>query len=82
MDAERAYERFWFQLSDLRNGLRDESRPTAKFVERAGDVYRIEPEVFDVDVWRFDQLIETASSGEAVRDSLQAVTELHSGELL
>jgi DNA-binding SARP family transcriptional activator len=33
-------------------------------------------------VWRFDRLIEGAASGEAVRDSLQAVAELHSGQLL
>lgn len=82
MDAERAYERFWFQLSDLRRGLRNDSQPTAKFVDRSGDVYRVQPEIFDVDVWRFDELLGKAASGEMVRESLQAATDLYREELV
>lgn len=82
MDAERAYERFWFQLSDLRRGLRNDSQPTAKFIDRSGDVYRVQPEIFDVDVWRFDELLGKAASGEMVQESLQAATDLYREELL
>lgn len=81
-DPDRAAEKFWKQLGDMRRGLRSESNPTAKFVERSGDIYRVETGEFDVDVWRFDRLFAEAGQGRKSRESLAAAADLYRGELL
>jgi DNA-binding SARP family transcriptional activator len=65
----------------MRRGLRSESSPTAKFVKRSGDIYRVDINEFDVDVWRFDHLLADAQGNKA-RESLSAAAALCEGELL
>lgn len=58
VDPDRGLDRFWARLGELRTRPRSELAPSAKFIDRAGgDTYRIERDVFDVDVWRFDELL-------------------------
>lgn len=80
-DPDRATEKFWKQLGDMRRGLRSEPNPTAKFVERSGDIYRVEIDEFDVDVWRFDHLLAAAQEKKS-REVLSAAADLCKGELL
>jgi hypothetical protein len=65
----------------MRRGLRSEPNPTAKFVERSGDIYRVEIDDFDVDVWRFDHLLAGAQEKKS-REVLSAAADLCKGELL
>jgi len=81
-DPDQAAEKFWKQLGDMRRGLRSESNPTAKFIERSGDIYRVETDEFEVDVWRFDRLLAEAAEGNKTRESLSAAADLCGGELL
>jgi DNA-binding SARP family transcriptional activator len=78
----QATEKFWKQLGDMRRGLRSEAHPTAKFVDRSGDIYRVETDQFDVDVWRFDRLLAEGKQGIKSRESLAAAADLYPGELL
>jgi DNA-binding SARP family transcriptional activator len=81
-DPDQASEKFWKQLGDMRRGLRSESNPTAKFVERSGDIYRVETDEFDVDVWCFDHLLAKAAQGNNPRETLAAAADQYRGELL
>lgn len=81
VDPEKGVQRFKFQLQKIRSHLRNDRIPTAKIIEKAGDVLRPQVELFDVDVWEFDRLLESASEdgGEA---ALAAAADLCRGELL
>ena len=81
-DPDQAAEKFWAQLGDIRRSLRHESNPTAKFVDKSGDIYRVDPADFDVDVWRFDRLLAQADKGDGVREALNGAVDLYRGELL
>lgn len=59
-DPKQGVERFWFQLRTVRNHLRSNQAPTAKFIVRDDEIYRPTSELFDVDVWEFDRLIANA----------------------
>lgn len=80
VDPDRGLDRFWARLGELRTCLRSELAPSAKFIDRAGgDAYRVERELFDVDVWRFDELL--ASDDDSLGNLISAA-ELYRGELL
>ncbi len=81
VDPEKGVQRFKFQLQKIRSHLRSDRIPTAKIIEKAGDVLRPQADLFDVDVWEFDRLLGSASEedGEA---ALAAAADLCRGELL
>ncbi|MDQ3963602.1 MAG: LysM peptidoglycan-binding domain-containing protein [Actinomycetota bacterium] len=81
VEPEKGAQRFKFQLQKIRTHFRTDERPTAKFIERAGDVLLPQADLFDVDVWEFDRLIESAAreDSEAI---LAACADLYGGELL
>jgi two-component SAPR family response regulator len=55
-ETEQGIQRFKFQLRTIRQRLRNDLTPTAKFIDKFGDVYKPVPEHFSVDVWDFDQM--------------------------
>lgn len=81
-DPAKGIDKFWFQMRTVRNHLRNDGAPTAKFIDKFDDAYRPVPELFDVDVWDFDRLIADAAAGENVRASLSKVADLYRGDLL
>jgi DNA-binding SARP family transcriptional activator len=81
-DPDKAAEKFSAQLGDIRRSLRHPSSPTAKFVDKSGDIYRVESADFDVDVWRFDSFLAQASKGDGVREALKGAADIYRGELL
>jgi DNA-binding SARP family transcriptional activator len=54
-----------------------------KFIARSGDIYRVQPDLFDVDVWEFERLLD-----EADRDTnrpaelLRVAGDLYRGALV
>lgn len=56
--------------------------PTAKFIDKSGDIYRVESADFDVDVWRFDRFLAQAAKGDGVREALNGAVDLCRGEFL
>jgi hypothetical protein len=55
-DVAKGVDKFWFQMRTVRNHLRNDNAPTAKFIDKFDDAYRPVPELFIVDVWAFDRL--------------------------
>jgi DNA-binding SARP family transcriptional activator len=80
-DPEQVIQRFKFQLKTIRQRLRNDLAPTAKFIDKIGDVYRPAPEHFSVDVWDFDLHLR-AAKGSRPLESLSQAVELYRGELL
>jgi two-component SAPR family response regulator len=80
-ETERGVERFKFQLKNVRNHLRSDLAPTAKFIDKIGDVYRPVPELFLIDVWQFDLHLAEAEGSSAIESLSQAI-ELYRGDLL
>ena len=57
----RERERFWTALGNLRSMLRKATGASElKAIERDGDRYRVDPTVFAVDLWRFQQALAAA----------------------
>lgn len=81
VDPEKGVQRFKFQLQKVRSHLRNDRIPTAKIIEKVGDVLRPQPELFDVDVWEFDRLLESASV-DGAEATLAAAADLCRGDLL
>lgn len=75
-------QRFWSTLTKLRSGLRSNMAHSAKFIRRIGETYRIEPELFEVDVWTFDRLLQNAIQGDDAKERLVAAVETYKGALL
>lgn len=80
-EPEQGIQRFKFQLRTIRQRLRNDLTPTAKFIDKFGDVYKPVPEHFSVDVWQFDRCLAVAKEPAAMESLSQAV-ELYRGELL
>lgn len=77
-------KRFAQQLFKLRKALRTDARPEAKFVSTTADIYRIDPDLFDVDVWTFDRLVtESRGTGaKSARELFETIASLYRGDLL
>lgn len=80
-ETEQGINRFKFQLRKVRDHLRSDRAPTAKFIDKTGDSYRPTSELFSVDVWQFDRLLAKAEEGSAIQSLSEAVA-LYRGELL
>lgn len=54
-----------------------------KFVARSGEIYRVQPELFDVDVWEFDRLLDEIDrdAGNAI-ELLNRAVDRYRGALL
>ena len=84
LDRER--ERFWTALGNLRSMLRKATGASElKAIERDGDRYRVDPTVFAVDLWRFQQALAAARHAQldpAVAAALAQAGEAYGGVLL
>jgi two-component SAPR family response regulator len=82
---QRAEERFAVTIADLRNGFRRAGADkTVNAVTNARGRYRLDPDLVDVDLWRFDDHLATASrttDPEIRRDHLRRAVALHAGPL-
>jgi DNA-binding SARP family transcriptional activator len=82
----RERERFWTALGNLRSTLRKATGASElKAIERDGDRYRVDPTVFAVDLWRFQQALATARHAQldpAVAAALAQAGEAYGGVLL
>lgn len=82
-DPERGKETLGKQLRRIRPVLRSALRREDKFVARSGDIYRVQPELFDVDVWEFDRLLEEANRDtDRAAELLRTAIDLCRGRLL
>jgi DNA-binding SARP family transcriptional activator len=82
----RERERFWTALGNLRSMLRKATGTSElKAIERDGDRYRVDPTVFAVDLWRFQQALAAARHAQldpAVAAALAQAGDLYGGVLL
>jgi DNA-binding SARP family transcriptional activator len=82
----RERERFWTALGNLRSTLRKATGASElKAIERDGDRYRVDPTVFAVDLWRFQQALAAARHTQldpAVAAALAQAGEAYGGVLL
>jgi DNA-binding SARP family transcriptional activator len=85
-DTGRGSEWFWTALGNLRSRLRAASgQSELKVIDRVDDLYRIEAQHFDVDLWRFEEALEAmAGAGDdaAMVAALQRAADEYGGDLL
>jgi DNA-binding SARP family transcriptional activator len=82
----RERERFWTALGNLRSTLRKATgNAQLKAIQRDGARYRVDPAVFAVDLWRFQQALATTRQAQldpAIAAALAAAGEAYGGVLL
>jgi DNA-binding SARP family transcriptional activator len=82
----RERERFWTALGNLRSTLRKAAGAAQlKAIQRDGTRYRVDPAVFAVDLWRFQQALAATRRAQldpAVAAALAEVGEAYGGVLL
>lgn len=67
-------------LADLRAIVREATGLEGDPVQRVGGQLRLDPSVFDVDLWRFEDALAAAGRGDD--DAAQAAAEEYAGDLL
>lgn len=60
-DLTKGSQRFWTALGNLRSRLRKETEVEHRFIDKDGEIYRVEQEVFDVDLWCFQAALDEAA---------------------
>jgi DNA-binding SARP family transcriptional activator len=83
-DPARGASHLHTLLNNLRSTLRnaaglDDSTP---IIERAGNRYRLNRGVVDVDTWRFDTALRSALQDDTTKAARQQAAELYRGDLL
>jgi DNA-binding SARP family transcriptional activator len=85
-DLGRERERFWTALGNLRSTLRKATgTPELKAIQRDGLRYRVDREMFAVDLWRFQAALAAARRADldtAVAAALSQAGEAYGGALL
>jgi DNA-binding SARP family transcriptional activator len=78
--------RFWNALNSLRARLRSATgQPDLKVLERANERYRVDPDLVDVDLWRFQRALAEAQEATTTADKLAALEQAaaaYGGDLL
>ncbi|MDA8273977.1 MAG: BTAD domain-containing putative transcriptional regulator [Actinomycetota bacterium] len=83
VDGRRGRERFWTALGNLRSRLHGPAKNGPEILTRAGDLYRLDPAVLDVDLWRFEAALEDASRAAdpaAVAGGLERAVAAYGGD--
>ncbi len=84
-NGRRANQRFRTTLSNLRTTMRDALGREEKFVELVGERYVLDANVFDCDIWRFENALMMASESRvevAIEiEALQTVRVDYRGDL-
>jgi DNA-binding SARP family transcriptional activator len=82
----RERERFWTALGNLRSVLRKATGTTElKAIQRDGIRYRVDPDVFAVDLWRFQSALAAARRAQldpAIATALAEAGQAYGGTLL
>ncbi len=86
-DTERSqvHKAFWLAAANLRTRLGATIESDSKVLVASGDVYRLDPEVLDCDLWTFQQALSHAARAEedrVARDALRRAVDVYRGDLL
>jgi DNA-binding SARP family transcriptional activator len=81
-EPEVGAKRFWATIGKVRSSLRNSQVPAAMFIRRSGEIYRIEPQYFDVDVWRFERLLDADPEGAGGKEALASAVQMYREDLL
>lgn len=77
VELARGPQRFWNTMTNIRSTLRQatgvDKLPT---VERAGPLYRPDPEVFEVDVWQVQAALRAAHDASDTQELLAALEQV------
>lgn len=85
-DTERGRQRFWTALGNLRSRLRGPTgNPEIQIVAKHGEHYRADPNLLDVDLWRFQAALTDAQQAHgapaAEVAALQFAVDAYRGDL-
>lgn len=81
MDPEAQDERLWKAATGLRMLLRWGSGDSREVVQRERGAYRLNPEHVRVDLWAFEEAVETARAGVGEIEALRRATACYRGDL-
>lgn len=84
-DVKTGSDRFWTALGNLRSRVRSASGVDQPLIKRVGEIYRVQDDVFDVDVWRFQAALAEAhesADDDTIIEALERVVTAYGGELL
>jgi DNA-binding SARP family transcriptional activator len=85
-DLARGAEGFRTAVGNIRKVVRAATRnPKARVIERIGERYRVEPSMFDCDLWRLEDALRDAKHADRDADvaaALEKATKECAGELL
>jgi DNA-binding SARP family transcriptional activator len=82
-DPRRGRERFWTALGNLRSRLHGPGKDGIEILAKSGDLYRLDPAVLEVDLWRFETALGDAAHADApaqMTDALERGTGAYSGD--
>ena len=83
-DARRGRERFWTALGNLRSRLHGPGKDGPEILTKAGEHYRPDPAILDVDLWRFETALGDAARAEdprRVAAALESAVAAYGGDL-
>ena len=83
-DARRGRERFWTALGNLRSRLHGPGKDGPEILTKAGEHYRPDPAILDVDLWRFEAALGDAARAEdprRVAAALESAVAAYGGDL-
>lgn len=84
-DLVKGSQRFWTALGNLRSRIRKETEVDHRFLDKDGEIYRVESGIFDVDLWRFQAALAEAakcSDDQALIGALSRAVAAYGGHLL
>jgi DNA-binding SARP family transcriptional activator len=70
---ERGREHFWTAVGNLRSRLRRPGDDSIDVLPRAGDHYRPDPDLLDVDLWRFEAALTDAAKATEPTEAAAAL---------
>ena len=81
--ARRGRERFWTALGNLRSRLHGPDNDGVEILVKAGDCYRPDPAVLDIDLWDFEAALSDATRAAdraQAAAALQVAIDAYSGD--
>lgn len=84
-DLKRGSQRFWTALGNLRSRIRKDTGGDHRLIDKDGEIYQVEPGVFDVDLWRFQAALDEVAQcpdDESLIAALSRAAAAYDGQLL
>ena len=81
---DRGPQRFWTALGNLRTRLRGPDQQHIDVLAKTGDIYTPQPDMLDVDLWRFQNELHNATRADdedATLAALRQATTLYRGDV-